>query len=77
MNRKTLLTITGWITVAVALVYLAIVVFYEFQIPPLYDEMEAKLFVPGYLFLPLPIIGFAAGILLQIFSVHSGKRRDR
>ena len=77
MKRKTLLTIVGCIAVAAALAYLGIVVFYEFQYPPLYDEMEAKLFVPGYLFLPLPVVGFAAGVLLQIFSVRSGKRKNR
>ena len=77
MKRKTLLSIIGWIAVAAALAYLAIVVFYEFQYPPLYDEMEAKLFLPGYLYLPLPIIGFAAGVLLQVFSVRSNKRKNR
>jgi hypothetical protein len=76
MNRKLGLTITGWIAVAVALVYVTLVMLFEFDLLP-YDATEAKLFVPGYLFLPLPIVGFAAGILLQIFSVHSGKRRDR
>jgi hypothetical protein len=76
MNRKLGLTITGWIAVAVARVYVTLVMLFEFDLLP-YDATEAKLFVPGYLFLPLPIVGFAAGILLQIFSVHSGKRRDR
>ena len=76
MNRKLGMTITGVIAVVVALIYVTLVMLFEFDLLP-YDATEAKLFVPGYLYLPLPIVGFAAGILCQVFSVRSGKRKDR
>ena len=69
MKRKTLLTVTALITAAVALFYLIILVLWaSTEILP--DEtIEDQLFVNGYAFLPLPIVGLLAGILLQVFSI--------
>lgn len=74
MKRKTLLTIIALIAAAVALFYLIIVVLWaSTEILP--DEtIEEQMFVKGYAFLPLPIAGLLAGILLQVFSV--GKKNN-
>ena len=69
MKRKILLTVTALIIAAVALCYLIVLVLWaSTEILP--DEtVEDQLFVNGYAFLPLPIVGLLGGILLQVFSV--------
>jgi hypothetical protein len=74
-KKKALLTVTGVIAVVTAIIYLAVVLLFETDTLP-YDQTEALLLVPGYLLLPLPLVGFFASVLLQIFSVISTKKRS-
>lgn len=74
MKRKTVLTIVALIALFTALIYLAVLALAEFGILP-QDQTEESLFVKGYLFLPLPLVGLAAGIILQICSVRSAKKK--
>ncbi len=74
MKRKTILTTVALIALFVALIYLAVLALLQFGIlPP--EQTEESLFVRGYLFLPLPLVGFLAGILLQFCSVRSAKKK--
>ena len=75
MKRKKLLAIIALIAAAVALCYLIVLVLCSStEILP--DEtIEEQMFVKGYAFLPLPIVGLLAGILLQVFSV--GKKNNQ
>ena len=74
MKRKTVLTVVALIALFVALIYLAVLALAEFGILP-QEQTEESLFVRGYLFLPLPLVGFFAGILLQVRSVRSAKKK--
>ena len=76
MKRKTRLTIVALAAILVALIYLAILLLWQFGILP-ETETENKLFSSGYLFLPLPGVGLLAGILLQVFSVRKAKKAKR
>lgn len=73
MKKKTLLTIAALIAIVTALVYLAILMLLSFGILP-DAETESRLFSPGYLFMPLPVVGLLAAILLQICSVAPKKK---
>ena len=74
MKRKTVLTIVALAALLVALIYLAVLALYQFGILP-QEQTEEKLFVTGYLFLPLPLVGLLAGVLLQVYSVRSAKKK--
>ena len=74
MKRKTVLTIVALIALFTALIYLAVLALAQFGILP-QEQTEDSLFVKGYLFLPLPLIGLLAGILLQVYSVRSAKKK--
>ena len=74
MKRKTVLTVVALIALFAALICLAVLALAEFGILP-QEQMEESLFVTGYLFLPLPIIGLLAGILLQVYSVRAAKKK--
>ncbi len=74
MKRKTMLTVAALITLITALIYLAILVLAQFGILP-QEQTEDSLFVKGYLFLPLPLVGLVAAILLQVWSVRSAKKK--
>ena len=63
MKRKTVLTVVALIALFVALIYLVVLALAQFNILP-QETTEDSLFVKGYLFLPLPLAGFLAGILL-------------
>ena len=76
MKKKTLLTIVALIAVLTALAYLAVLLLGQFGILPAM-ETEDKLFVRGYWFLPLPVVGLLAGILLQVCSVRSGRKNHK
>lgn len=76
MKRKTKITIVGLITLVTALIYLAVLLLWQFGILP-WDQTEESLFVRGYLFLPLPLIGFVTAILLQAFSVRPAKKKSK
>ena len=74
MKKKTLLTIVALIAVLTALVYLAMLFLWKFGVLP--DiETDESLFVKGYAFLPLPIVGLLSGVLLQVLSVRTGKKK--
>ena len=74
MKRKTVLTVVALIALFVALIYLVVLALAQFNIL-LQETTEDSLFVKGYLFLPLPLVGFLAGILLQVYSVRSAKKK--
>ena len=74
MKRKTVLTVVALIALFVALIYLVVLALAQFDILP-QEATEDSLFVKGYLFLPLPLVGFLAGILLQVYSVRSAKKK--
>jgi len=76
MKRKTMLTVAALITLITALIYLAILVLAQFGILP-QEQTEDSLFVKGYLFLPLPLVGFVAAILLQVWSVRPAKKKKQ
>lgn len=74
MKRKTLLTVVALAAIVTALIYLAILLLLSFGILP-EAETEGTLFTKGYLFLPLPLIGLLAGILLQVFAIAPAKKK--
>ena len=74
-KKKTLITVTGVIAVVTAIIYLVLLLLFETETLP-YDQKEALLLVPGYFLLPLPLVGFFASVLLQIFSVIPTKKRS-
>lgn len=74
MKRKTVLTVVALVALFVALIYLAVLALTEFGVLP-QEQMENTLFVTGYLFLPLPLVGLLAGVLLQVYSVRSAKKK--
>ena len=74
MKRKTIFTVTALAAIVAALVYLAILLLLAFGVLP-ETETENKLFVTGYLFLPLPVIGLLSGILLQAVLVGGRKKK--
>ncbi len=74
MKRKTRMTIVALAAILVALIYLAVLFLWQFGILP-EAETESKLFSSGYLFLPLPVVGLLAGILLQVFGVRKAKKK--
>lgn len=76
MKRKTILTIVALITLLVAIGYLAVLLLWQFGVLPQY-ETEESLFVKGYWFMPLPIVGLTTAILLQVFSVRSAKKKRK
>ena len=76
MKRRTWLIIVALIALLTALAYLAAVLLWHFGILP-YQETEEKLFVTGYWFLPLPVVGLLAGILLQVCSVRGAKKKKQ
>ena len=74
MKRKTILTVVALVALLVALIYLVLMALAEFGVLP-QEQTEDTLFVRGYLFLPLPLVGLFAGVLLQFFSVRSAKKK--
>ena len=74
MKRKTIFTVVALAAILAALVYLVILLLLAFGVLP-QVETEDKLFVTGYQFLPLPVIGLLSGILLQVVLV--GKRKKK
>ena len=74
MKKKTLLTVVGLIAVVTALVYLAVLLLSQFGVLPA-EETDESLFVRGYWFMPLPVVGLIAGVLLQVCSVRSDKKK--
>lgn len=76
MKRKTKITIAALIMLFTALIYLAVLLLWQFGILP-WDQTEETLFVKGYFFLPLPLIGFVTAILVQAFSVRPAKKNKR
>lgn len=76
MKRKTKITIAALIMLFTALIYLAVLFLWQFGILP-WDQTEETLFVKGYFFLPLPLIGFVTAILVQAFSVRPAKKNKR
>jgi hypothetical protein len=76
MKRKTKITIAALIMLFTALIYLAVLLMWQFGILP-WDQTEETLFVKGYFFLPLPLIGFVTAILVQAFSVRPAKKNKR
>lgn len=76
MKRKTKITIAALIMLFTALIYLAVLLLWQFGILS-WDQTEETLFVKGYFFLPLPLIGFVTAILVQAFSVRPAKKNKR
>ena len=74
MKRKTVLTVVALIALFVAFIYLVLLALAEFGVLP-QEQTEDTLFVRGYLFLPLPLVGLLAGVLLQFCSVRSAKKK--
>ena len=74
MKRKKLLIAAALIAILTALAFLAVLVLWQLGILPA-SETDNRLFVMGYGFLPVPVVGLAAGILLQVFSVRSEKSK--
>jgi hypothetical protein len=75
MKRKTLLTIVAAVTAIVAFIYLIVLLLWGFGVLD-HDAADETLFVNGYAFLPVPVVGLLAGILLQVFTVRSKKRKN-
>ncbi len=75
MKRKTLLTIVAAVTAIVAFIYLIVLRLWGFGVLD-HDAADETLFVNGYAFLPVPVVGLLAGILLQVFTVRSKKRKN-
>ncbi len=74
MKKKTLLIIVALIAALTALIYLAVLFLWQFGVLP--DlETDGRMFLTGYLFLPLPIVGLLAAILLQTLSVRAPKKK--
>jgi hypothetical protein len=76
MKRKTMLTVTALITLVTALIFLTVLLLWQFGFLP-QEQTEESLFVKGYLFLPLPLVGFVAAILLQVWSVRPAKKKKQ
>ena len=76
MKQKTKITVAALIMLFTALIYLAVLLLWQFGILP-HEQTEESLFVRGYLFLPLPLVGFVTAILVQTFSVRSAKKNNR
>ena len=76
MKRKTWLIVVALAAVITALIYLGVLFLWQFGIlSP--AETEESLFIKGYLFLPVPIVGLLCGILLQVFSVRGAKKNKQ
>lgn len=76
MKKKTLLTVVALVALFTALIYLAVLMLAELGVLPK-DGTEETLFVRSYAFLPLPVVGLLAGVLLQVFSVRSAKKKKQ
>lgn len=76
MKKRTLLIIVASVAILTALSYLAVLFLWQFGVLP-EIETDESLFTKGYLFLPLPVAALVAGILLQVLSVRSGKKRKK
>lgn len=74
MKKKTQITIAALIMLFTALIYLAVLLLWQFGILP-QDQTEESLFVKGYLFLPLPVVALVAAILVQTCSVRAAKKK--
>ena len=76
MKRKTVLTVVASVALVVALIYLVVMALSQFGILS-QEQTEENLFVRGYFFLPLPLVGLVAAVLLQAYSVRSAKKKKR
>jgi TRAP-type C4-dicarboxylate transport system permease small subunit len=76
MKRKTVLTVVASVALVVALIYLVVMALSQFGILS-QEQTEETLFVRGYFFLPLPLVGLVAAVLLQAYSVRSAKKKKR
>ncbi len=76
MKKKTLLTVVALVALFTALIYLAVLMLAELGVLPK-DGTEETLFVTSYAFLPLPLVGLLAGVLLQVFSVRAAKKKKQ
>lgn len=76
MKRKTVLTVVASVALVVALIYLVVMALSQFGILS-QEQTEETLFVRGYFFLPLPLVGLVAAVLLQAHSVRSAKKKKR
>ena len=74
MKKKNLLLIIALIAVLTALAYIVVLLLWQFGVLP-DTETDESLFMRGYGFLPLPIVGLAAGVLLQAFSIRAEKKK--
>jgi hypothetical protein len=73
MKRTRALIATALIAIVVSLVYLVMLLRWKYCVPTDIAGQEA-MFVEGYGFLPMPVVGLLAGILLQVFSFHAGRK---
>lgn len=72
-KRKTLITV-ALIAIAVSLVYLVILMRWTYCMPNDIAGQE-RMFVESYAFLPVPIIGLLAGVLLQALTIYTDKKK--
>ena len=73
MNRTKALIVTALVTILISLVYLVMMLRWKFCVATDISAQET-MFVEGYGFLPMPVVGVLAGILLQVFSFHAGEK---
>lgn len=74
MKKKTWLTVIALAAIVAALIALVVLTLNELGFLP--DEAENRLFVTGYRFLPVPVVGFLAGVLLQVFTVRRKSKKN-
>ncbi len=72
-KRKTLIMV-ALIAIAVSLVYLVILLRWTYCVQ---DSIAGRdrMFVESYAFLPVPIVGLLAGILLQVLTIYTDKKK--
>lgn len=72
MKKRKILVMISLIAIAVSLTYLVILLRWTFCVRNDIAGQE-RMFVEGYAFMPLPIVGLLTGILLQVVTIHTKK----
>jgi hypothetical protein len=68
MKRKTLITVIAIAAIVAALAGIILCLAAD-------HALDDRLFLIGYGFLPVPVVGLLAGILLQVFTVRRTNKR--
>lgn len=75
MKKRKILVMVALIAIAVSLAYLVILLRWTFCVRNDIAGQD-RMFVEGYAFMPLPVVGLLTGILLQVLTIHTDKDKN-